>query len=76
VQESVKWRERALRTAAAFAERLADAPIALPQMAASLHLLLLGHPRQVGQEGRRGVQLKFAAEMLRGPEALTLPALC
>lgn len=46
-QEAKRWRERAAQCAAAFGERLAEAPIALPQMAAALHLLTLGHPRQV-----------------------------
>jgi hypothetical protein len=47
-QESQRLRERAARCAAAFGDRLEQAPIAMPQMAASLHLLMLAHPRQVG----------------------------
>ncbi|EFN56229.1 hypothetical protein CHLNCDRAFT_145019 [Chlorella variabilis] len=53
-EESARWRERAAKCAAAFAERLGEAPVALPQMAASLHLLTLGHPRQVIIAGAQG----------------------
>lgn len=42
--------------ASAFSERLEEVPLALPQMCSALHLLALGHPRQVGgsREGREG----------------------
>jgi uncharacterized protein YyaL (SSP411 family) len=39
--------DRAQRCAAAFQDRLTKAPIALPQMCCSLHLLALGLPKQV-----------------------------
>jgi hypothetical protein len=48
-QAGGRYRDQAARCASAFAERLSEAPIALPQMAAHLHLLMLGHPRQVRQ---------------------------
>ena len=47
-QEAAQWQEKAAQCAAAFAERLSEAAIALPQMACGLYLLTLGHPRQVG----------------------------
>jgi hypothetical protein len=54
LQEAARWGERAARCAAAFGERLSEIPDALPQMACSLHLLTLGHPRQVIVAGTRG----------------------
>lgn len=53
-EEAGRLRERASKTAAAFAERLQEMPVAMPQMAAALHLLTLGHPRQVIIAGKRG----------------------
>lgn len=47
LQEAAQWREKAEQCAAAFAERLSEAAIALPQLACGLYLLTLGHPRQV-----------------------------
>ncbi|KAL4448270.1 hypothetical protein ABPG75_005489 [Micractinium tetrahymenae] len=53
-EEAARLRERAAKCSSAFAERLEQAPIALPQMACALHLLVLGHPRQVIIAGKRG----------------------
>lgn len=53
-EEGQRWRERVAACAGAFGERLSEAPIALPQMACALHLLTLGHPRQVVLAGRIG----------------------
>ena len=70
LQEAAQWRERAAQCAAAFADRLAEAPIALPQMACGLHLLTLGHPRQVRRRlgcmprGRRLLMCPNAARQL------------
>jgi hypothetical protein len=47
-QEATELSKRASKCAAAFGERMAQIPAAMPQLAASLHLLTLGHPRQVG----------------------------
>ncbi|PSC67095.1 spermatogenesis-associated 20, partial [Micractinium conductrix] len=43
-EESARLRERCAQCVAAFSERLSEAPVALPQMAASVHLLTLGTP--------------------------------
>lgn len=53
-QESARWRKRAAQCAAAFSDRLSQAPIALPQLACSLQLLVLGHSRQVSTDGLGG----------------------
>ncbi|PSC70426.1 spermatogenesis-associated 20 isoform B [Micractinium conductrix] len=53
-EESARLRERCAQCVAAFSERLSEAPVALPQMAASVHLLTLGYPRQVIVAGKRG----------------------
>jgi uncharacterized protein YyaL (SSP411 family) len=51
---AAELRARAEACAAAFAGRLEEAPLALPQLAAALRLLELGHSRQVVIAGRRG----------------------
>jgi uncharacterized protein YyaL (SSP411 family) len=51
---AAELRARAEACAAAFAGRLEEAPLALPQLAAALRLLELGHARQVVIAGRRG----------------------
>ncbi|PRW45152.1 spermatogenesis-associated 20 [Chlorella sorokiniana] len=53
-EEAEQWREKAALCAAAFGDRLAEAAIALPQMACGLYLLTLGYPRQVVISGKRG----------------------
>ncbi|KAI3426373.1 hypothetical protein D9Q98_008745 [Chlorella vulgaris] len=53
-QEATELSKRASKCAAAFGERMAQIPAAMPQLAASLHLLTLGHPRQVVVAGTSG----------------------
>ena len=44
---SCRYREKAEKTAAGFAERLQEMALAMPQMCCALYLQALGHPRQV-----------------------------
>ena len=49
-----RYKERAEATAGAFQERLADIPLALPQMCCSLFMAAAGHLRQVIIAGKAG----------------------
>ena len=60
-QAGRELRRRAEKAVSAFGERLEEVPLAMPQMCCCLHLLELGHPRQVGSRaqgvGRARLQL-------------------
>lgn len=72
MQAGARWRERAQKCAAAFADRLSAAPIALPQLACGLHLLTLGHPRQVGA-GKLGMPCQLLRLSRGWQQHLLLP---
>ena len=53
-ESAVKWKKQAGKCAAAFANQLKEVPVAMPQMCSSVHVLDVGHARQVVIAGRRG----------------------
>ena len=53
-EEGGALRQKAAACAAAFANQLKTVPVAMPQMATALHLLNVGHARQVVIAGRGG----------------------
>lgn len=53
-EAAAKWTKQAEKCASAFGGQLKEAPVAMPQMCTSLHLLDVGHGRQVVIAGRRG----------------------
>lgn len=53
-EEAQQLMQRAQKCAAAFEEQLKRAALAMPQMCCAVHLLSVGHPRQVIIAGRRG----------------------
>lgn len=72
-----KYREKGQKTAAAFAERLQETALAMPQMCCSLYLQALHHPRQViiaGAPNPPETQaLMAAAHGVFAPDRVVLP---